>query len=118
MHISSFNTYRGKMAAIWQTTFSYAISCMKTLLFWFTFHWNLSLTVKLKNVNTDLDNVLEPNWWQAITLTNDDLVYSHTRHSASMLEVLQGVLINSGGLKGPPTAYLQIKKRYYADKID
>ena len=38
---------RDKMATIFQTTLSSSFSCMKIVLFWFQFHWNLFLRVQL-----------------------------------------------------------------------
>ena len=38
---------RDKMDAISQTTFSYAISSMKIVVFWLNFHWNMFARVQL-----------------------------------------------------------------------
>ena len=38
---------KNKMAAILQSTFSNALSCMKIVVFWFKFHWSLFARVQL-----------------------------------------------------------------------
>ena len=60
-----------KMAAILQTTFSNAFSCMKYFVFWFKFHWSM---FNWQEVIIGLGNGLSPNLRQAITLTKGDLV--------------------------------------------
>ena len=61
-----------KMAAISQTTYSNAVSLMKSFVFWFKFHWSLFIRV---TVSIGSGNGLAPNRRQVINWTNADPVH-------------------------------------------
>ena len=63
---------RGKMAAIFQTTYSNAFSWIKMFEFRLRFHWNLSLGVQLIISSIGSDNGLAPARQQVINWTNYD----------------------------------------------
>ena len=48
---------------------------MKIFIFWFIFHWNLFLRVKLQCASIGSDDGLALNRWQAIIWTNEGIVY-------------------------------------------
>ena len=42
IHVPHFNTFMARRVPFFPTTFSKWFSCMKIIVFWFNFHWNLS----------------------------------------------------------------------------
>ena len=63
--INSLLTYWGldKMAAIFQTTFSNSFSCMKIIVLWFRFHWNLFPNGPINNNGRCHGQQIPPVWW-------------------------------------------------------
>ena len=64
----------GKMATIFQTTYSNGFSWMKMYEFWLKFHRTLFLRVQLAIFHHGWDNGLAPIRWQAIIWIDDCLV--------------------------------------------